>query len=175
MDLKTYLAASMMQNAWRVFLIRKRLLLNPQVVITMTPRMKHLHFSNKPEIGSINPHAALFIYKLRLILAIKKFKFSQYLCDSATFYEAYTNNTMTYHEIIKDLQVQMNRVEDTVNSISTSVKEDIPPPTEAQIDEAKKKRRKCKCRSRGAFCWRCLQRRRRRRLDGAVRHPYQEE
>lgn len=164
MDLKTHLAASMMQNAWRVFLIRKRLLLNPQVVITMTPRMKHLHFSNKPESGSINPYAALFIYRLRLILAIKKFKFSQYLCDTATFYEAYTSNTMAYHEIIKDMQAQMNRVEETINSLATCVKEDKTPPTEGQIGEGKKKRRKCKCRSRGALCWRCLQRRRMRRL-----------
>lgn len=164
MDLKTHLAASMMQNAWRCFLIRKRLLLNPQVVITMTPRMRHLHFSNKPESGSINPHAALFIYKLRLILAIKKFKYSQYLCDSATFYEAYINNTMTYHEIIRDLQVQLNRVEDTINSIATSVKEGRAPPTEGLIEEAKKKRKRCKCRSRRTLCWRCLQRRRMRRL-----------
>ncbi len=171
MNLKMHLAAAMMQNAWRVFLIRKRLLLNPQVVITMTPRMKHLHFSNKPEIGSINPYVALFIYRLRLILSIKKFKYSMYLCDSATFYEAYTTNTMTYNEIIKDMQTQMGRVEDTINSIAARLGEDRPP-TEGQIEDVKrKKKRKCKCRSRGAFCWRCLQRRRMRRLAGSGRQP----
>ena len=95
-----------------------------------------------------------------------------YLCDSATFYEAYTTNTMTYNEIIKDMQTQMGRVEDTINSIAARLGEDRPP-TEGQIEDVKrkKKKRKCKCRSRGAFCWRCLQRRRMRRLAGSGRQP----
>ena len=92
-----------------------------------------------------------------------------YLCDSSTFYETYTRNTLTYNDTIKDMQTQMDRLEEMSNKTNRLVEaiHSIAPELskEKSFDEkTSKKKYRCPCRAtRGISCWPCLQRKRIRR------------
>lgn len=179
--MKQQLAAAMVQDAWRLYVIRKRYQANPNIVVSMTPSLRAFRFSAQTSTTGpyVHPQAAIFVYKLRYLLSRKRFQFSLYLCDSNTFYETYTRNTLNYSNVIKDMQTQIQRMEDTgtrTNQLAEALYSMAPNLTnnesqgnEAQGKPKKIRRRQCKCRCSGVTCWRCLQRRRIRRRARASR------
>ena len=173
MNLRQNLAATMVQHAWRIFWIKKRLRLNSDLAIQPSSNWKRFRFStHKSNNGTyFNPLVVLFVCKLHFLIAKRKFKFSMYLVDSNTFYETYTQNTLSYNGVIKDIQTQMNRLEEITNSTNRlveaihAIKTIKPQPTESAGQKKKvieEKDNQPKRTKRCVACWRCLQRRRRK-------------
>lgn len=119
-------AAMLIQDAWRVYWVLEKYYKRPPappctnyvIEIRSTPKAPPpMRMPNEPLIDHetmINIYAVQFIYLLKFFRTKRQFKLSNFLSDNFTFYETYTTDIMAINELARNIDIKMNRVEETL-------------------------------------------------------------
>lgn len=75
----------------------------------------HVYWTSERGSRQLTQLQSRFIFLLKFDVARRKLRLSTYMCDSDTFYETYTSDTLCMNEIIRNLEVKIDRIEDRLD------------------------------------------------------------